>query len=108
MSQRETRDQHVERTVDDVSSTEQLTQTIVGAVAETTETLPPDVDSLLYDVIEPDALSSVLAASTNGHVAFVYEDCGVSISSDGTVLVVPDPTCVGHAGETLLGVTEPP
>ncbi|MBV0925130.1 hypothetical protein KTS45_13075 [Halomicroarcula limicola] len=105
MSERETRQCHVERTVGDVSSTEALTHGIVAAVADATDTPVSELETSLYDVVEPDALSAVLASSASSRVSFTYGGCMVSVAGGGTVRVDPDPALDGCAGGASTSLT---
>ncbi|MBX0295146.1 HalOD1 output domain-containing protein [Haloarcula nitratireducens] len=108
MSDRETRQRHVERTVGDVSSTEELTRDIVAAVADATDTPVSDFETSLYDAVEPDKLSAVLASSASSRVSFTYRDCMVSVAGSGTVCVDPDPAIDGRADRASTDVTQRP
>ncbi|WP_135303998.1 HalOD1 output domain-containing protein [Haloarcula amylovorans] len=105
MSDRETEQRHVERTVGDVSSTEKVTHAIVAAVADATNTPISALETSLYDVVEPDALADILASSASNRVSFAYEDCMISIASDGTVLVDPNPALGGYASSASHSIT---
>lgn len=70
---------------------ESPSDTILRKVAAVKETEPTELDSPLYDVIDPDALNTLFAgrngSSGDGRVSFRYNDCEVSVESDGEVLV---------------------
>lgn len=92
MNRNDTPRAQVTRTVPDVSSTESLTRTLVTAIAAAKETSIADLDTSLYDVVSPEALSRVLSSSPDSRVAFRYGDARVVTYGDGTVVVDTDPS----------------
>lgn len=77
------------------SPSEPLSQTVVEAVADVTETDPVDLDERLYDCIDPDALDRLFepvdaaTADRDGMVVFTMAGCRVEIQSDRLVMVTP-------------------
>lgn len=70
---------------------ESPSDTILRKVAAVKKTEPMELDSPLYEVIDPDALNTLFAgrngSSRGGRVSFRYSDCEVRVESDGEVLV---------------------
>ncbi|NHN57493.1 MULTISPECIES: HalOD1 output domain-containing protein [Halorussus] len=79
----------------DWASDDELSETIVSAVASVLETDPTDL-SPLYEVIDPDALNRLYAPTPNAHVrpgggrlTFSYNGCLVTAYWDGAVEIEP-------------------
>lgn len=73
-----------------------LSHAIVEKIAATEDVDPLALDPL-YEVIDPDALDSVFAATngsprSDGEIAFEYSGHTVVVSSDGTVRLGDEPT----------------
>ncbi|UPV99123.1 hypothetical protein M0R88_11360 [Halorussus gelatinilyticus] len=74
------------------AGTSTISQSVVEAVAEAEDVDPMELSPPLYEVIDPDALDQVFAASpTNGRmdgqVTFTYNGYEVTVSGDGYVSV---------------------
>ena len=68
--------------------------TVVVSIVETVATVTnadPTTLSPLYATVDPDALADIVASNgaTPVDVTFSYEDCRVTVSSHGTVVVEP-------------------
>lgn len=63
-----------------------LTVRIVGAVAEAVDTDPVELPPL-YQVVDPEAIETVLVTADDACVQFEYAGQAVEIRSDGTVTV---------------------
>ena len=77
----------------DWSSGDSPSSAVVEAVAATTGAEPPEM-SLLYDVIDPEALDRLVNRASHGPqgsgeltVSFTYEGCRVDVTSTGRVAV---------------------
>ena len=77
-------------TVQTNSSDEDISETVVSAVADAKGVDPLDLDPL-YDAIDPDALDSIFrhagAGSTVTKLSFEMEDCEVLVRGSGEVVV---------------------
>lgn len=68
-------------------------ETVIDEIAEREGVDPVEVTPCLYEVIEPDALDTLVASflrgpfETDGRVAFSYCGYDVTVESDGTVLL---------------------
>lgn len=67
-------------------------QLVVETIAEADSVDPVDLDSSLYEAIDPDALDQIFAATPlngrmDGEVTFPYEGYDVTVSGDGYVSV---------------------
>jgi len=72
------------------SAAEQLSETIVFAVAETKGVDPLELNERLYDCINPDALDRLFApvkGDSVGSVVFRMAGCRVTVESGRTVVV---------------------
>lgn len=72
---------------------EDLSTTIVLAVAEATDTDPLDLSPALFDVVDPDALDSLFdSAAEDTDVALRFREwgCAVTVFDGGRVRVTPD------------------
>lgn len=58
----------------------QVTEKVAQATNREVLELPP-----LYDVIDPDALETVIESMSDGEVSFVYTDYEVVVDSDGAI-----------------------
>lgn len=69
------------------------TTTVIEAIAEHEGLDPLDLEQPLYEVVDPDALDSMIGDGEAGHglsditVQFSYNGCTVHASSDGSVEV---------------------
>lgn len=74
------------------AQTRPVTEAVVEAVAEATETSPLDLPQL-HRVVDPDALDSLFSGRplgpdhADGTVAFEFAGCTVSVNAHGTVEV---------------------
>lgn len=59
---------------------------VVEAVAEATDTDPLSM-APLSDVVDADALDSLVASPMEGHVSFEFCECSVTVFGDGAVVV---------------------
>lgn len=72
------------------AQTEAVSEAVVYAVAERTDTDPKTLEPL-HDVVDPDALNALFETKRTGlsrppvRVTFTYCGCEVVISADGTV-----------------------
>lgn len=79
------------RTVHKFSSNIPLSTTVVLAVEEVID----DMDAVLNDAIDPDALDSIfrprsdVAPYRRGYVVFLIAGCRVTVRSDGTIEIDP-------------------
>ena len=71
--------------------TESVYATVIDTVARRENVAPTQLESPLYDVLDPDALGDLLSSMRNsaegvtGYVAFAYHGYEVTIYSDGRV-----------------------
>ncbi|WP_240452082.1 HalOD1 output domain-containing protein [Halostella salina] len=75
------------------TANEQLSTTIVLAVAEALDADPVDLSPALFDVVDPDALDSLFAsASDPSDVAVQFSEwgCSITVFDGGRVHVTPD------------------
>lgn len=79
----------------DWESDDELSETVVGAVASVLDAEPTDL-SPLYEVIDPDALNRLYAPTPNVHMrpgggclTFSYNGCLVTAYWDGAVEIEP-------------------
>ena len=71
-----------------VPETEPLSHTVVYAVAALNDVDPLDMDTRLYDCIDPDALDRLFTgADACGTLQFTMAGCHVEVSADRTVHV---------------------
>lgn len=74
-------------------ASDSISETVVYAIAEATDTDPMDLPPL-YDVIDLQALDRLFPAHTAGgdpsaRVTFTVLDCEVTVHADGEVVVAP-------------------
>lgn len=67
-----------------------LSRTIVETVAEAEGVEPTELDTCLYDIIDPDALNDLFqygedGPTTEGTVSFTYHGYEVTVHSDSSV-----------------------
>ena len=99
------------------SKTEQTTtdrgnicQTVVSDVAATLGKQPEELQTSLYDVIDPEAVERVFGGagdthpSLSGHISFEYIGCRVTVYSTGEVEVL-SPEETGR--EQITGASSP-
>lgn len=72
----------------DSPSKEPVTQQVITAVAEKEGVDEADLETPLYDVIDPDALDTLFRGGS-GTVRFEYLEYVVTVDSDNTVEVAP-------------------
>ncbi|WP_276272783.1 HalOD1 output domain-containing protein [Haloarcula litorea] len=91
-----------ERRIDDLSETTRIVETTVEAVAAATDRRPTAVTEPLYDAVDPEATSRLLAPATRCAVEFSFDGCRVRIEADGTVTAQPARTTSrgGNATDT--------
>lgn len=70
-----------------------VSETVIAAVAEATDTDPLDLEPL-YTVVDPDALNglvrqSVGSPSSSVEINFSMAGCDVTVHGDGEVIVTP-------------------
>ncbi len=66
---------------------------IIRAVASVSGVDPLSVKPRLYDVVDPDALETLLSADSAGsdvQVSFPFGSCGVTVTAAGTIIVRDD------------------
>ena len=73
-------------------SSEQVSTTIIEAVAAVTDTPPTEIDPRLYDILDPDALDRLFQPTKNrsrrrrsGQVTIPIDDCTVTVHADGNI-----------------------
>ncbi|THE65666.1 hypothetical protein D8Y22_05650 [Salinadaptatus halalkaliphilus] len=72
----------------EIPEEKRVSQTVVEAVAEAEGVRPVELTPPLYDAIDPEALDRLFDDSlTVGKVIFNYNDCEISVFSDGYVAV---------------------
>lgn len=76
----------MERVRCDLVSSELPSETVVRAVSEATGAHPTDLRPL-YEVLDPDALDSMLAGRQTGRVQFEYAGHEVSVDEEGVVVL---------------------
>ncbi|WP_433624257.1 DUF7504 family protein [Halomicrococcus sp. NG-SE-24] len=81
---------------------------VVEAVAESAGVTPPELDTSLYDVIDPDALDALFASRrngverTDGQVTFSIHGHYATVSADGVVEVESELARIKRTGGNLL------
>lgn len=81
----------------DWTSDERISTTIVYVVCALTNTPPTSINPL-YETVNPDALDSLFSPlptktcrSSDATVSFTFNDCDVTVASDGDVVInLPD------------------
>lgn len=69
-----------------------LSQTVVSAVAAALGVDPVDLDTPLYDVLDPDALDRLFdGVGRRGSIEFTFCGCWVRAEASGDVRVDPSP-----------------
>lgn len=63
-----------------------ITERVIQRVAETKERDPLELP-ILQDVIDPDALETLVDDMQAGHVSFTYADEGITVTSDGEITI---------------------
>lgn len=81
-------------------------EAIVDAITELCRTEPADVDLVLYDYVDPDALDALLTRpdASDLRVEFSAKEFDISLQGDGRVEVrktVADPTAVRSGGSSV-------
>ena len=69
---------------------ESISVSITRAVATVCNVDPLSLEPRLYDVIDPDALGTLLASKTPGsdvRISFVFGTCAVTVTQAGEILV---------------------
>ena len=75
-------------TAEPMSMTDSVTARIVGAVAEAKGVSPTDLDCILGEHVDADAIEQLVAHSGDAwELAFEFADHTVSVTGDGTVYV---------------------
>jgi hypothetical protein len=73
-----------------------LSTAVVSAVADEEGVAPHDLDPVLYDSVDPDALDALFAPCrdgterSGGEASFVVGEYAVTVSADGTVTLSSD------------------
>jgi hypothetical protein len=79
--------------VDSTIPVESLTtaERVITAVAEATDVSPTELSPPLYDVVDPDALESLVeqAPDDGVRISFEFHECTVIVSGNGDVSVSP-------------------
>lgn len=89
---------HRESTATRTAQSGQFTSQILGAVADVRDCSVEDLDTRLYDVIDPDCLERLFsprangASRSDGRVVFTVENCEVTVRSDGRITATHRPT----------------
>lgn len=65
-----------------------VTCTIVEAVAEANGIEPLEMEAMLYDVVDPEALAQVIGA-IDGYTVFQLAGCEVVVYGDGRLVATP-------------------
>jgi len=62
---------------------------LVERVASTVGTAPKELEAVLYETVDPQALNRLFDGrdGTDGFVQFVFADCEVTVTASGEVLV---------------------
>ena len=77
----------------DMNGTAKLSTTVVHALADVLETDVTDAGFTLYDSLDPDGLDIIFdplqdgSLRPNAHVAFTILGCGVTVYSDGEIVI---------------------
>ncbi len=66
----------------------QTSYRIVAAVSRREGVAPHELEEVLYDAVDPDALDQ-LFNNTNGSVTFDYHGYRITVDSDGNIDLVP-------------------
>lgn len=83
-----------EATTSQVAAADSLTDAVVFAVAEATDSGPTDIEPL-YHVVNPDALSQLFDSlaggqpRSDGRIVFTMEGCEVVVHASGKVVATP-------------------
>lgn len=81
--------------IEKASRANQLSETVINAVADAKGVETIELETRLYDIIDPDALENIFkektdgTARTNGRIVFSMCGCEVIVYSDGQVVVTP-------------------
>lgn len=76
------------------TQTDSISDEVVLAVAEATDTDPTELEPL-YDVVDPDALDQLFRTHLNGHprtdgrIVFSMDGCEVTVHANGDVVATP-------------------
>lgn len=89
---------------------ERISELVIAAVADAKGVEPWDLDTPLYDVVDPDALNRIFrstgrGAHGTGRIIFTMDGCEVVVHGDGDVDVTPPGDDVS-ADVTSTGSTE--
>lgn len=73
------------------SPSDELCRAVIRAVSDAEGVDPEDLESPLYEAIDPDALDGLFAgrANTTGRIVFRYHGYTVTVSSDDRVDLAP-------------------
>lgn len=66
------------------STTKPASEQVVETVATSRNTEPTDLP-LLYEILDPEALDTIVRTMTDGKICFEYAGHAVTVQSDGTV-----------------------
>lgn len=83
-------------TVDWDPATDAACAAILEAVAEAKDVDPIEIDTPLYDVIDPDAVDRLFEKTgrqpgvRGGQLSFRYEDCRITVYGEGAVTARPE------------------
>lgn len=88
-------DVSVRRSVDSPTrvDSQQVSERVVTAVADATDTSPENLTPPLFSVVDPEALDALVESMPSvspaapGSVTFTYCGCDVTVSADGRVTV---------------------
>ena len=67
-----------------VETTRTVSERVIRAVAETTDTDPATLPPL-YESVDPDALNELVDSMSDGEISFEHADCEITVDSDGGV-----------------------
>lgn len=71
------------------NSPQSVVENVVQSVATSANTDPVELP-LLYEVVDPDALDTIVHRMSDGEVCFQYAGHTVTVQSEGTVTVVDE------------------
>lgn len=77
----------IQTTMDDMTN---IGAAVAIAVADIRGEEPEELDEVLYDAIDPDALQTLLKNDNTTEISFEFNDCQVDVTSDGQLTVTAD------------------
>lgn len=70
-----------------LSTDDSVSRSVVETIAEVEGVSPTELTPPLYEVVDPEALDDLFAASSPGRVEFSYKSYEVTVDGDGVVEV---------------------